>query len=1643
MFLIVGLLVLTTVSLKQVHLPIVAPTEPDAQIAAPDFGKLPLSFVPNRGQINTEDVRFQAHALGGTIYFAPQEIVLALPTEQHHLQPGNNQVISDSAQHLSSENSKPSMLRMRFQDANLAPEVVGSDQLPGIVNYYIGSDPDKWRTNLPRYAGITYKQIYPGIDLHYEGTNSHLKGTYIVAPGANPGLIRWKYEGASSVRIHETTGDLLIAIEPQEMEAAVTESAPIVWQEIHNQQVPVDARYVISDNGVITFALGSYDPAYPLQIDPTLIYGTILGERGAGCFGTIDNCGGDIAVDGEGSAYITGFVSNSDNNSEDIFVSKLTPDGTSLVYDTYIGSSRQDRGYSIAIDNAGSAYITGMTTSEDFPGAGNRGRTETDAVVVKLSPSGTRVYSRYLGGSGFDRGFGIAVDSATNAYVVGQTDSTDFPKRDAVQEQFGGGGADAFFVKLEPDGSDVDVSTYLGGRGDDRAFAVAVDSEGSASITGETSSGNFPLRTAWQTERAGDEADVFITRFTATGRLTLSTYLGGNGRDVGYDIALDATGAAYLTGSTASDDFPFANNTRRGAGNDSDIFIARVRSDNSGLSYSTYLGGDNLDYGYSIAVDPSDNAYVTGETLTANPHTFVLKLSPDGSRLLDEYRLDGSASESGYGIAVDAVGNAYVTGYTASSDFLNRGQLGTFVTKISATAPGDLVADELEVTQAIQDLNNTVRLVAGKRTFVRFHVHSTTGSHHAYAELEVRRGDDKVRLRPINPSQHIGVIPKPDRSVLNDAFLFELPSNYTNGYVVLRAEVNPATNWGTRIPEPDYFNNASNFLSISFERVPPVEIKLYRVGLGSNSNRVYPNQYHLDKIVDWLRSAYPLSTLNVKYRTMDYRGRRRVPKCYQVNNQLTSLRQLEGLLFSDIRYYGVIDDEGRGRRGACASGVVASGWAGSDSEKWDYDGTYADWLAGHELGHTYGRDHTVCRGDEAKKENGGADPNYPSTHVQGRISPVLDGNGAIYGFNIGTTDIYTPDWKDVMTYCPNRWISDYTYHKLMDYFQDNLGDAAASTRVLQTTQHRTDRLLVFGSIDLLNHEVELQPLFVLSDAVEQQERVPGDYAIVLRDTNGNRLANYPFTPREVTDVTVLQIAEMVPYVAGTTTVDIEGPGGRWMARVHAGVAPPSVNVTAPNGGETLSQDSVQVTWTSNDPDGDVLVFNVEYSPDNGATWEMVAQNVTDNQVEIDAINIIASEQARFRVWATDGIHTASDETDASFRVPNHVPTVEIREPTGDLTVVAGETLGLVGYTYDIDSGTMDANQLTWISSIDGVFGNGDQWSVADLSVGTHIITFRADDGDGEVVSDSIKVTVVADPTLAPPVSDKLLAGPELLSLDTILGQTSARLSIDNQNSGNSITWNATSAVSWLTLSATTGTTPGAVTVSVDEENMPRGTTTTTVTLTSPAAPGEEQTIRVVARRAGYRLFLPIIAQEDGSALTSTPPAPDLVGSLSLSPDKRVFAAGEQVQITAVITNQGTMVTEPSFWADLFITPSAPPTVANMIWSKACKIDPCLGITWEVNASLAPGESIVLTSTPDSFAEGHTVWPGWFTNGTKDLYLYVDSYNLAAPDGAVEESDETNNRAALILDEEVQGINPASVTLSQPNDLPVRPAPGRQ
>jgi PKD repeat protein len=656
---------------------------------------LPLAFTPNHGQAY-EEVRFQARSFAGTLQFFPHRVVWSLPSEWQ------------------GETSTSTSLQLQFLGTQAAPEISSGNQLPGTVNYLIGDNPANWLRNIPTYEDIIYEGLYPGIDLHYSGEQAvdggwSLKGTYTVAPGADPSQIHWHYQGASSIELDEATGNLVIAISGGK-DHALVEGAPESWQYIDGKRIPVESHYIHDENNSIRIGLGTYDPAYPLIIDPTLIFSTYMGTS------TEDSVNG-IAVDDKGNIYVIGWTDSVDFPTtpdafqptstggtcyspppfyipfpcNDGFVTKLSPDGSTLLYSTYLGGTQDDGIRAVALDSDNNIYLTGWTTSIDFPtmnpiqpvkGGGNN--LITDAFVARLAADGSALqYSTYLGGSDTDYGDNLAVDDQGNAYIVGTTKSTDFPTVNPVQATYGGGFYDGIFAKVNAAGNAFDYSSYLGGNNLEYGYGIDVDSNGSAYISGFTLSNDFPTFNAMQPTFGGG-IEAYVTKLTPDGNaFAYSTYFGSDDTR-GYDIRVNDSGYAYLVGVTNSTDFPTVNPLQANySGSPWDGFVSRFIPDGSALDFSTYLGGNGHDVIHTLTLDKAENVHFIGwSSSTDFPLSDPIQATPGGyvDLILGVITADlntlgfstyfgGSQGDYGFSIAADESGNTHIAGRTTSTDF--------------------------------------------------------------------------------------------------------------------------------------------------------------------------------------------------------------------------------------------------------------------------------------------------------------------------------------------------------------------------------------------------------------------------------------------------------------------------------------------------------------------------------------------------------------------------------------------------------------------------------------------------------------------------------------------------------------------------------------------------------------------------------------------------------------------------------------------------------------------------------------------------------------------------------------------------------------------------------------------------------------
>jgi hypothetical protein len=651
-----------------------------------DYGRIPLYFIPNEGQVE-EKALFYADTSKYTLWVTREGLIF------------------DSIRDLAGATHRyeRDVSRVRFIDANPVVQVFPEDNSDHKVSYFRGEDSTRWHTGIETSKAVLYRSLYPHVDLRIYGVEQEIEYDFIVKPGGEVADIGLEYQdvqgtkpGAVTTSLDEE-GNLII----QTAFGELTHTRPVAYQIIQGKRIEVEASFkaikeIAALNQTQTqlqntygFEVGPYDKNRDLIIDPlVIVYATYIGGKGG-------EGSTWVAVDPTGAAYLTCWVSSKDFPTKNAFypkyggpptdacITKLSPDGKSLIYSSYLGGPERDGPIDITVDATGAAYITGRASGgfpqvnslHEFRGIG-------DAFIVKVDPTGTSlVYSTYLGGSDFERARGVAADSKGNAYVVGTTWSQDFPTKKAFQKK-NAGASDVFLAKLNPTGSAIVFSTYIGGTGEDIGLDIQVDNKGSLYVVGDTWSKEFPTKKAFQKKLKG-ENDSFLMKFHKRGKkLIYSTYLGGSLAEEARDIDVDMWGNAHVVGSTNSPDFPVSKALYKTLAGDYDIYIAKFKPNGKKLHFSTFMGGSQQDNGHTVRVDTDGTIYIGGYTESKKFPTkdaIMKKYQGEGDSILAQFSADGQsivfstffggkAWERGYGMDLDHMGGIYLATHTTSKD---------------------------------------------------------------------------------------------------------------------------------------------------------------------------------------------------------------------------------------------------------------------------------------------------------------------------------------------------------------------------------------------------------------------------------------------------------------------------------------------------------------------------------------------------------------------------------------------------------------------------------------------------------------------------------------------------------------------------------------------------------------------------------------------------------------------------------------------------------------------------------------------------------------------------------------------------------------------------------------------------------------
>ena len=683
--------------------------------------RTPLYFIENGGQVDPR-AAYYIHGADKVLYFgsAGVTIVLSKPAESAESDLAGV-ALGGANDGIAPGRISRVAVNLEFVDADPTVKPRGEELAKARFSYFKGPR-ESWAVGLKSYSRLVYADLWPGIDLIYTASVDRLKYMFVVKPGANPDRIKMRYRGAESISVN-SDGKLVIRTAVEDFQ----DERPTAHQELQGTFKDVSAEYILlssdPDNGhLYGFNIGVYDAAKELVIDPAiLVYAGFIGGNG-------DDRGSGIAVDADGSAYITGETNSlqatfpvagaldvGQNGGVDAFVAKVDPSGTQLLYAGFIGGSGDDRGKSIAVDALGNAYVAGETSSDQtsFPvsiGPDLTYNGAVDAFVAKINAAGTSlVYAGYIGGLNLDRAMGIAVDSLNRAYVTGETESSDasFPNGAGFAglnsfDSSQNGGLDAFVARVAANGTALEYAGYIGGIGTDRGMGIAVDSLTRAYITGETdsSSASFPNGFGFAGLTSFDFSingvfDAFVARVAADGQsLTYAGYIGGSGADKGNGIAVDGDGSAYVIGETNSDAVSFPGGNGLGGlpgpgqvqSGGLDAFVAKINAAGNALLYAGYIGGSADDRGNGIALLPGClsecEVYIVGETSSTQAtfpvfdgpdlihnggvDAFIAKIGFNGSLGIAGY-IGGTGDDRGKAIAVDAVGGIYLTGETNST----------------------------------------------------------------------------------------------------------------------------------------------------------------------------------------------------------------------------------------------------------------------------------------------------------------------------------------------------------------------------------------------------------------------------------------------------------------------------------------------------------------------------------------------------------------------------------------------------------------------------------------------------------------------------------------------------------------------------------------------------------------------------------------------------------------------------------------------------------------------------------------------------------------------------------------------------------------------------------------------------------------
>ncbi len=764
----------------------------------------------------------------------------------------------------------------------------------------------------------------------------------------------------------------------------------------------------------------------------------------------------------------------------------------------------------------------------------------------------------------------------------------------------------------------------------------------------------------------------------------------------------------------------------------------------------------------------------------------------------------------------------------------------------------------LEVTQAIQDLGNSVVLVRNKPTWARVHVRKTSGVQSAWITARLYRLVNGQRADVVLPYNG-WIVPKtdPSRGAINDSFNFALPAEWSaQAMLALEVEINPA-----RQPAESSYGDNVYRSAVAFLATPGIALNAYLVRYRAGGTVHQAGANAAADLYDWLRRAYPVPGVRFNTFALDMRWLGRQPTCNEVNSMLLRerfWRQRYRLDPWNARYYGLVSDAGGFMRGCAptAPSAVASGPTGPRNSWWDIDnGTFGDWYGGHELGHAFGRKHAMFCG----ATEGAAYP-YPNGWIGGPWP-----SNRFYGWDIFLRSfvIYPPRWTDVMTYCPAEWISDFTYQGIR-------GEILREGGGLRAAEHDMAEPLaqVQGSIDVDTNSAQIAPLQRFSGATVPVLSFdgPAGFSIVVRDAQGAILVTQPFTPMQHTDGVAayadahddapLLFDESVPFAASAALLQIEHDGVVIGEREVSANAP-GIVIDPPAGEVTIGPAGLELRWQTSDADGDATTSTVLFSADGGATYAPLRLDITETQVRVLPDELAGTKDGRLRIVVNDGANSNVADVDAVLTTANRAPSLEIRAPDADITSAVDRQILLAAQALDPD-GELSDTSIVWQSDISGVLGEGATLTVQALSPGVHTISVRVTDAAGAMVTATRTITVLTVLTPQP----ALLAAPQSHVFVAFAGgDTLMTEAIALRNAAETpLSWSASSDSAWLSLNEMGGGTPADPELWVDPSGLPAGAYTGMLTIQSAGMAEQRVVVSLFVNVPAGRVWLPVIGR---------------------------------------------------------------------------------------------------------------------------------------------------------------------------------------